>query len=96
MAGFFIHTMKKSSITLEMESGKIIAARVPVTADMMRLAKKGAKICGASVEQCIIWGLNEGLLYMRSGIEDGTLRSNAHEPHLIKVNEGTSKVRKAA
>lgn len=76
---------KKSSITLEKKNGKIVAARVPVTSEMMRLVKKGREICGATEEQVLLWAIQDGLDYMRSSIEDGTLASNGHEPHLIEV-----------
>lgn len=77
--------IRKHHITLEKKNGKILAARVPVTPEMMRLAKGGAKMCGASVEQCLVWGISDGVSFMRSAFEDGHLRENGHEPHLIKV-----------
>lgn len=92
--------MSRIRISLEGAGGKPSAVHIEVTPDMLRLAKKGAKMTGASVDQVLVWTFMEAVASMGSWITGGTLEENGHEPHLIQPVERTlvvsSRERRAA
>ena len=70
-----------AKITLEKSSGTTVAVRVQVTPEMLRLAQHGAKMCGATPDQTLLWAFREGIASFDSFINDGSLSDAGPEPH---------------